>query len=461
VSSVSPATPTVKNSDPNQCFAPLSAAVPLKPGGDTPTARVLTLVRSVGVRDSLVTAVAMIFAGGLDYAVGVLAGRWLVPIEFGVFIAVGAVLQVLSQLTNAIRNVVAFYTAELSLHGDGTSGVGAFVQRAWRWGWRWGLLATAGMAVLSPALARALRLPNAWPLWVACPAVLLCFTRTVTDGTLQGIQSFAGFGAVQVAQSFLRLCFAAGLIWLGWQAAGAIIALPLAMAGALMLALWYLGPNFRDRRSVAAREVSWHYSSHTLLGLAAFAMLANMDALFVKHFYSPAMAGNYGPVVTLAKMSLFLPMALGIVLLPKATRRRASGRDPRPILLLALGATLLPGLVLTAIYFQFSSTLVRAIFTAAYANPGLVLGFANLAASFYAGLNIWLNYALSLNRLTFIYILAGVLVCQGAGMYILGRHSLLHMTMVMAAAGFVGNLAGFLTTWSSVAAAEPAIASTT
>jgi O-antigen/teichoic acid export membrane protein len=404
----------------------------------------------------LVMAIAMGFAGVLDYAVNVVAGRWLVPVEYGVFIAVAAVMQVLAQLTNAIRNVVAFYTAELSLHREGSPGVGAFVQRAWRWGWRYGLLATAAMALISPPLAHVLRLPNAWPLWAACPVVLMFFVRTVTDGALQGLQSFGGFGAVQVIQSLLRLLLAAGLIWLGFQAGGAIIALPLAMAMVLFLALWLLRPQFADHGGVDAREVSWHYSAHTLLGLAAFAVLANMDAVFVKHFYSPHGAGDYGPVVTLAKMSLFIPLALGIVVLPKATQRRASGRDPRPILLLALAATLLPGFALTAVYLLYPNFIVRTIFTAAYANPGLVLGMANLAASFYAGLNIWLNYALSLKRLSFIYILIGVLFCQGAGMYFFGRDNTLHMTIVMATAGLAGNLAGFITTWSKVGTQEEA-----
>ncbi len=448
-STILPATPPVQNSDPTPCAVPPSVeASPIAESNSVMT-RALTFFRSIGVRHSLVMAVAMVLAGGLDYAVSVLAGRWLVPIEYGIFIAVAAVMQVLAQLTNAIRNVVAFYTSELSVQHHQSVGLSAFVQRAWRWGWQWGLLATAAMALISPALAHALKLPNAWPLWAASPVVLFFFVRTVTDGALQGLKSFGGFGAVQVVQSLLRLLFAAGLIWLGWQAAGAIIALPLAMAVVLILAFWLLRPYFQNHQGVSAREVSWHYSVHTLLGLAAFAILANMDALFVKHFYSPRVAGDYGPVVTLAKMSLFIPLALGIVLLPKATRRRASGRDPRPILLLALAATLLPGFALTALYFLFPSFLVRTIFTMAYTNPGVVLGLANLAASLYAGLNIWLNYALSLNRLKFIYLMAGVLVCQGMGMFFLGRDNLVHMTTVMVVAGLIGNLAGFATTWSS------------
>jgi hypothetical protein len=159
-------------------------------------------------------------------------------------------------------------------------------------------------------------------------------------------------------------------------------------------------------------------------------------------------------------MSLFIPLALGIVLLPKATQRRASGRNPRPILLLALAATLLPGFALTIVYFLYPDFLVRTIFTSSYTSPGIVLGLANLATTLYAGLNIWLNYALSLKRLSFIYIMVGVLFLQGMGMFFFGRDSLVHMSLVMVSAGMAGNLMGFVTTWFTVEASEIALSPT-
>lgn len=417
------------------------------------TAWLPTSLRSVALRHGAIVSAAMLLAGGLDYAVNVLAGRWLQPVEFGIFVCVAAILQVLTYLAITIRNVVAFYTANLSTQSDSFSQVGAFVRRAWRWAWQWGLLGTALVGLISPFMAHLLRLPNPWPLWAATPVVGLLFVRAITDGALQGMQAFAGFGVVQVGQSLLRLLFATGLIWLGWQSAGAIAALPLAMAVVLVPAMRYLGPYFRDKRQVVARPVSWHYSSYTLLGLATFALLANLDALFVKRFFSPNVAGNYAPVVTLAKVSLFAPLAMGIILLPKAVQRQASGRDARPILLLALMGALTPGFLLTILYFLSPGLLVSIIFTNAYANPGIILGLANLAASLYAGLNIWLNYALSLERPAFVYAMVGVLVWQGTGMLLFGRESLVHMTLVMVSAGVMGNFVGFLTNWYRVPAA--------
>jgi O-antigen/teichoic acid export membrane protein len=417
--------------------------------------RVRTLLRSVGMKQSLIIGPAMILAGGLDYGVNVVAGRWLGPVDYGIFISVTAILQVLLLLSIAIRMVVAFYTAELSAQSDSLNAVGILLRGVWKWAWRWGLMATALMILAGPFLERLLHLPDAWPLFAASFMVLFLFLRESTYGVLQGIQAFGGLGLVQVIQSFLRLILAAALIWLGWRATGAILAQPLSCVFALAVALWWLRPQFKARGKVASRPVSWRYSAYTLVGLAAFGLLTNFDALFVKHFFSPQMAGNYGPVVTLSKVCLFLPWAIGMLLLPKVTHRRAIGQDSRSLLLLALAAALAPGFAISSLCFLFPGILVRLIFTAAYTNPGLVLGLASLAGSLYAGLYIWLNYALSLDKPAFANVLIGVLCCQGVGMFVFGRGSLVYMTIVMVSAGLVGNIAGLISTYGASANRSP------
>src|SRR6266567_2908430 len=361
--------------------------------------RLQSLVRSVGMRHGLILSAAMILAGALDYVANVLAGRWLAPVEFGVFVSVAAILQVFLYLSIAIRNVVAFYTADLSVEADQFT-LGAFVQRAWRWAWQWGLAVTALVALLSVPSGRLLRLSNPWPLWAATPMIFALFLRPVTDGVLQGMQAFGRLGLVHASQACVRLLFTAGLIWLGHQAVGAIFALPIACFAALVLARLWLRPQFRDAGEVIARRVSWHYSAHTLLGLAVFGMLVSLDA--------------------------------------------------RPVLLVALAGVLVPGLILATICFMFPGSLVRTVFGAAYANPSIILGLACLAAGLYAGLNIWLNYALSLERPAFIYALLGVLLLQGLCMFLFGRGNLVYMTLVMVSGGLLGNLAGFITTWSFI-----------
>src|SRR5260370_12153262 len=153
-------------------------------------ARLHWLLRSVGMRHGLIMGASMVLAGVCDYGVNVVAGRRLQPVEYGIFISVTAILQILVLLSIAIRIVVAFYTAELSVQGDSDNRVGAFVRRVWRWAWEWGLAATLAMALFSPLLPPVLRLPNSWPMWAATWSVLILFLRQNLSDALHSSHAF-------------------------------------------------------------------------------------------------------------------------------------------------------------------------------------------------------------------------------------------------------------------------------
>src|SRR5258708_4526959 len=237
----------------------------------------LAQLRSAGIRHSVILASAMIVAGGMDYAVNVLVGRWLQPVQYGVFVSITALLQVVVFLSIAIRSVVGFYTAEVRARGVPADRIGSFLQHAWRWAWQWGLLAMALMALLSPFLARSLRLSNSWPLWAASLMVLMLFLRETTYGALQGIQSFGGLGLVQVIQAFLRIAFAATFVGLGLGAAGAIFAQPLSCIVGLLPALWWLRPYFQHRGEVAERRRPAPHCPSTFPRLAFLLLLTTLS----------------------------------------------------------------------------------------------------------------------------------------------------------------------------------------
>ena len=387
-------------------------------------------------------AVAMIIAGGFDYLVNIVAGRRLIPSEFFVFVTVTALLQVVVQATNVIRNVVAYYTAESTVAADSLARIGDVLRRSWRWAVRWGSVATFIAVILGPLLAGFLHIDTPWPLWAGALTVLLLFLRPVTDGSLQGMQRFWGLGSVMMLQSVLRLAITLLLIGAGLEATGVLLALPLASTVALLLALVLLRDLFRAPAPEAgSRPISWRYSAYTLLGLLAFAIMVNIDPIIVSRFFGEAAAEAYAPVVTLGKMNLFIPLGIGFVLFPKATQRQASGRDPRPVLLLALAATLLPGLFLTFLYWAFPAGIVLAVFGEAYADPGILLALVGLATTLYAGVSIWINYALSLERRAYIQAVAVIVVVEILAM--LAFHGRLEsIALIMIATGVTGNVAG-------------------
>jgi O-antigen/teichoic acid export membrane protein len=408
--------------------------------------RLQTLTHAPSAIQSSFLAIALIVAGGFDYIVNIVAGRRLDPTQFFIFVTVTALLQVMVQLTNVIRNVVAYYTAESTVHEDATKRVGMVLRSSWRWAWRWGLVALTIAFFIGPILSRFLLIDSPWPLWAAAFTVLLLFLRPVTDGTLQGIQNFFGLGSVLVLQSILRLVFVLLLLSVGLQATGAIVALPLASTIALVVAIFLLRSYFRSPDPISPpRPISWRYSTLTLIGLLAFGIMINIDPIVVRRFFGDAAAAAYAPVVTLGKMNLFIPLGIGLVLFPKATQRHAAGRDSRPVLLLALAATLIPGLLLTILFYLFPSQIVQRVFGDAYADPGVLLALVGLATTLYAGVSIWLNYALSLERKSFVIALACIVVLQILAM-IMFHQQLTSIAWVMIIAGTAGNFTGAIST---------------
>jgi len=409
------------------------------------TARIQEFLDRGSVQGAMMAA-AMVVAGGFDALVNIVAGRMLLKEQFAVFIAVVALIQVLVNVTNVIRTVVAYYTAEFTAESGGMDRVNTFFHRAWSWSWRWGAVATLAMLLLSPLIARFMKIESSWPLVAAGLALLMLFVRPVTDGTLQGIQNFLGLSSVQVLQSALRLLFAIILIQLGLEAFGAVLALPMATTTALLVAVWFLREFFnRPIKDIDVPGVSLRYSLFTLIGLGAYALLINLDPIVVKRFFSEAIAGDYGTVVTLGKINLFATLGIGMVLFPKATQRQAQGRDPRPVLALALSATVAVGLVLTLIYFLVSGPLVQAVFSGAYNDPGIVLGLVGIATTLYAAINVWLNYALSLQKHSFVVGLAVLVLLVIAAMFIY-HPSTTAVATIMIIAGVSGNLLGAATT---------------
>ena len=411
--------------------------------------RLYAYLLATETRHGLILGLGLVLGGGLDYFTNIVAGRWLAPVQYGIFISINAILQILALLAITIRIVVGFYTAELGAQPSSAAQMGSLLRRAWAWAWKWGLIGMAIMAACAPWLATQLRLPNCWPIWAGSLTVLTLFLRETTTGAFQGTLRFAEMGLLQAFRALLRILLTAVFLAMGGRAGAAILAWPLSCITGSWLAIRRLRPLLRQGEAAVGRSISWRYSTNTLLGLAAFGILTNLDAIFVKRFFSPEVAGNYGPVVTMAKISLYIPTAIGILLFPKVKYRQTVGRDSRPILWLALAAALAPGLGLTLLCFAFPHQVVARLFSGAYGNPGIVLGLANLAATVYSGLNIWLNYALSLERQVFVYILMGLVLCQAGGMVIFGRENLIKMTLVMVAAGLLGNLAGLAATWSA------------
>jgi O-antigen/teichoic acid export membrane protein len=350
----------------------------------------------------------------LDYAYNVAMGRLLSAEGYGVLTALNAILQIVAVSMVVGSTVVARYTAEFVAR-EQPGQMGSFVREGLRKTLLWGGGAALALALASGPLARLLQIPSAMPVLVAAVALVPMVVKLVTVGTLQGQQKFTALGITHVSQAVLRLAMGVLLVYLGLDAVGALAAVPIGVAGNVLLGIVFLGALVWKPTDVAHRVSApdlARYAGVTTIGVVSFAALTNMDALIVKHFYTPTQAGHYALALTLGKIVIFMPAAFAQVLFPKSAQRHAQQRDSSRLLWLSLAATLLPCVGLAVLYFALPDLILKFAFGVANPFGQPVLGLIALAMTGYALVNVWLNYFLSVERSGFVYALPVCLVVQ-------------------------------------------------
>ncbi len=337
---------------------------------------------------------------------------------FGGFTALLGVLMIISVASQSVQTVVARYTAGLRQeHGDGA--VSAFARRLVGRLTIVGIAAFAVWIPLAVVVGSTLNIEETVPVVVTGSALILAFTLPVVWGALQGEQRFGQLGVNMIVLSVGRLVIGVALVAAGAELTGAIGALTLATAIAFFLSYPALlragGPPPEGKVGPPAREMI-RFGLPALTGLAAWTLLTNLDVVIVKALAESEEAGYYGAAATIGKIALFLPLAFGLVIFPKAAARHVAGIDSR-LLMQRTGQLLLVVSVVFVVAMVFAGDLAIRLMFGEEFEPAVELVVPVVAAMCcFAIANVMLFYYLSVHRMRFAAVLFGVVAVQTAAL---------------------------------------------
>ncbi len=299
---------------------------------------------AAGVRrariEALAVSAALLGANALGYVFNLTAARALVPEVYGALGSLMALLLVGVVPAMGLQTATALHIAGLSgaervagerrLLGSGLVAAG---------------LVAAVMLAVSPLVKAYLHLPGYWPLlWLALVFAPLTL-HGLFQGTLQGNRRFGALATLVVVDGTAK--FGGGLVGLlvtrtlaGTLAGIAIGGLVIAVTG------WVL---CRRRRPMWGTGDLAGKIAHATWPIFGMVLLINLDVVLARHHLPPAAAGDYAVGAILTKIALWLPQAVGVVVLP----RLADPADRRRTVPWALGliALLDSAVVLVALVF--------------------------------------------------------------------------------------------------------------
>jgi O-antigen/teichoic acid export membrane protein len=333
-------------------------------------------------------------ANVLAYGYQVVQARLLSPAEYSALTALFGILILESVSSQVIQSATATLAAQYNAR-DEEDALHAFVRR---WSTRV-LLAGAALGaivlLLSPFIASTLSLP-AVSVALLGITMFLALVFTFAIGLLQGLARFVWMGLALISQAGARLAVGVALVLVGLGVDGAFTGATAAIAVSLLIAAIPLVPLLRTAHGspvtheLGAAETRFFVLSAIIL--LAYAALTNIDAVLARSLLSEDDAGAYAGAITMGKIVLFAPLAVGFLLLERTARSHARAEDTDRALVIALGFVLVTSGAVALAYVAAPGFLVPLVVGTKYPDTVGFVGIYGIAALSNALLNLWIAY---------------------------------------------------------------------
>jgi O-antigen/teichoic acid export membrane protein len=353
-------------------------------------------------------------ANVLGFGYQLVMARLLTAEQYAILIALFGVLILESISSQVIQSATAKLTAQYRARDD-EDALHQFVRR---WSVRVAI-AMAGLALLVVVLAGPIAAGLALPaLAVTILGVSLFFAGTLTFalGLLQGLARFGWMGSVLIVQAGARLVLGVALVLFGFGVNGAFAGAAAAIAVSVLVAALPLAPLLRAaRRSTTVVELGSEetkFFAFAAVVLLAYAALTNVDAVLAPAVLSPGDSGTYAGAVTLGKIVLFAPIAVGFLLLERTARAHARGEPTERALFVALGLVLATSGLAALAYVVAPAFFVNLVVGSQYPATVAVAPIYGIAALSNALLNQWISYFVGRGEMRVGLILALAVVVE-------------------------------------------------
>jgi len=324
--------------------------------------------------------------------------RLLSGVEYGVMAAMLGILLTLGVPIGALGTTVMHYTARYVGEGRRDKVKGLVRQLAID------LLVPSALLLLGVVLCgdrlRAFfHVESTVPLMLAGLALALSFYGAVVSSVLMGLQAFVCATLLGSLWAVVRLVLGAALVLLGLGAMGALAShtIGLAVGTAVTFAVCWrlLGPGV----AAAVREPgTYAYFLRSMVALAAYGVLSNVDVILAKHYFDAPAAGAFAKTAMVARLVFFLPGPVAGALFPKVVSTGDASHASGQLLLKAVGMVVLITLAAALFCTLFPGWVLHLL--AGVADPALVPVMVGMvwALAPLCVLMVLLNYELAQRR---------------------------------------------------------------
>ncbi len=304
--------------------------------------------------------VASIVGALAAFAFQVATARLLGTEDFGLLAAFFAIVNVAAIGSSALQNSVTVQTATLVDAAPGGARVPLDALLL-------GLVGGALVAALAGPLGAALG-TSTWIVVMAATSIPMSFVFAAYLGRIQGAGRAGAAVSWSTASLLIRLAIAAPALLLGAGVGGAVGAVVVASALALV------GAAITARKSPAPPSAVLTSSGVIVMVITiALAWLTSADVFYLRVYAGAENAGAYAAVAVLVKATFILPSTLSMYLLPRFARNRSNPQLTRLGVCLSVASSALAGLAILLVFWLTGSLVIDVIYGHQFASSSAYL----------------------------------------------------------------------------------------
>jgi O-antigen/teichoic acid export membrane protein len=345
--------------------------------------------------------------------------RFLSTIDYGILNSILSILVVVSIPSGTLQTVLTKYISTFQTtnhHGKIPKLISSFVKKTLVFGVVVFLILILGRSGISSFI----KINSPSLIMILGLTTFLSIILPIAQGGLQGLQRFGYLGLAMITNGGLKLILGILFVHLGYGVIGAMGALTISIFVTIFLAFSMLAAILpkplaiirdtpqpepdEDQSELNFSEIHRYFYPVTLVYLC-FMILTNVDVVLVKHFFTPLDAGYYSISQMVGKIILFLPVAITLVMFPKASELHAQTRDTSHILTKSIIYVGVLSGTAAIICILFPGTIVRLLSGRVVSECIPIAKVFSVTMFFYSLVYVLLFYNLSIHRLKFIYFL--------------------------------------------------------
>ncbi len=358
--------------------------------------------------DKLTKQISLLFISSMvasvsNYFFQIFMGRSLGPADYGILASLFSLFSILSVPAGVLQTVTAKYTSNFKAHKE-LGKIAKLLKGLLKRVSLFGLVGFILFIIASKSISSFLHIPSRLPVIITGVALISAIISPIVGGAIQGLQAFGYLGIGMIIGALVKLFSGIFFVYLGLKVNGALLGLILGSLAGILFLVIPLKPIFTKNKvdyNIDFTEI-YPYFLPTFIMLLCFMIITNIDLILVKHFFDPAQAGYYAAASIIAKIILYLPGAITLVMFPKTSELYALNKEHRPILKKSLFYGILLCGTALLLFLTIPSLIVKFIFGGEYILIIPLIGIFSSAMCFFALCSILFLYQLSIHELTFL-----------------------------------------------------------